>query len=309
MKAILITAYVNPDLDGLACALAYSELLNKLGNNTLAGFIGKIHSEAHYVLKRFNITKPLSLKNADNFKQVILVDASDLNGLEGKIDPFKVREIIDHRIINEANLFPKAKVQIELVGSAATLIAEKYLAANINISKNSAILLASAIISNTLNFKASSCTQRDKEAFQFLNQTALLAKNFWKELFLAKSDLQGKELEKRIKGELAYFSLANKKIGIAQLEIIGVENLIKEREGEIISISENIIQENNFDYFFINAIELEKKYNFFISPDLNTLKFLQKIFPEIILNNSYARRKGLIMRKQIVPLLREKLCT
>ena len=70
-------------------------------------------------------------------------------------------EVVDHRAVNEADKFQNAKIQIEMVGSAATLIAEKFLHATTSTSPESAALLYSAIISNTINFQANVTTDRD----------------------------------------------------------------------------------------------------------------------------------------------------
>ena len=306
MKPILITCYVNPDLDGVAGALAYGEFLQKTGRESVVGIIGEPHDEAKYILDRYNIPYPQKIINADNFDEVVLVDASDLNGLEGNIVPEKVVEIIDHRKINEADKFPNAKVQIELVGSAATLIAEKFIENSINISKESAILLCGAIISNTLNFKGGVTTDRDKKAVEYLNKIALLPDDFWKDLFMAKSDLSGSKLSERIEGDFAWFTFADKKVGIAQIEIVGAEKLIKERIEEIINVLEKIKQDMGLDYIFQNTIELELECNYFISPDLKTQKLLEKVL-NIKFNKAVAKRPNLIMRKQIVPLIKEEL--
>lgn len=306
MKPILITCYVNPDLDGVAGALAYGEFLQKTGRESATGIIGEPHDEAKYILDRYNIPYPQTIINADNFEEVILVDASDLNGLEGNIAPEKVVEIIDHRKINEADKFPNAKVQIELVGSAATLIAEKFIENNINISKESAILLCGAIISNTLNFKGGVTTDRDKKAVEYLNKIALLPDNFWKDLFMAKSDLSGSKLSERIEGDFAWFTFTDKKVGIAQIEIVGAEKLIKERIEEIIKVLEKIKQDMGLDYIFQNTIELELECSYFISPDSKTQRLLEKVL-DIKFNETVAKGPNLIMRKQIVPLIKEEL--
>jgi len=81
MKPILITCYVNPDLDGFASAIAYGEFLKKTGNDVIVGIIGESHVEAKYIQKRFGFEAPQTIPNADDFDEVILVDASDLNGL------------------------------------------------------------------------------------------------------------------------------------------------------------------------------------------------------------------------------------
>lgn len=306
MKEILVTCYVNPDLDGVAGAIAYCEFLKKIGRKAVVGIMGEPHDEAKYILNRFNFLHPRLISNAADFDKVILVDASDLKGLEGNIAPEKVIEIIDHRKINEANEFLNAEIQIELVGSAATLVAERFIKNNISISKESAILLCGAIISNTLNFKGSVTTERDKRAFEHLNKVALLPDNFWQELFVAKSDLSGEKLKKRIEGDFAWFTFADKKIGIAQIEIIGADKLIKERGSEIINILEEIKLEMGLDYIFQNTIELELECNYFISPDIKTQKLLESIL-DVKFDGFIAKRPNLIMRKQIVPLIKEEL--
>jgi len=306
MKPILITSYVNPDLDGVAGVIAYSEFLQKTGINSAIGVMGEIHDEAKYVLDRFNFEYPPVILGSNDFDKVILIDASDLNNLEGNIELEKVIEIIDHRTIHEADKFPNAKAQIELVGSAATLIAEKFIQNNIEISKKSAILLLGAIISNTLNFKGGVTTDRDRKVAEYLNKTAGLPDNFWKELFIAKSDLSGEKLAKQIEGDFVWYSMGGKKVGIAQIEMIGVSRLIKERGDEIIKILNKIKTEMGLNYIFLNTIELKKMENFFITNDENTKKLLEKVL-DVGFDGDVAKREGLIMRKQILPLLKEEL--
>ncbi|MFA5791774.1 MAG: DHHA2 domain-containing protein [Candidatus Paceibacterota bacterium] len=306
MKPILVTSYVNPDLDGIAGVIAYTEFLQKRGKNTVVGIIGEPHDEARYILDRFGFEYPPMIPNADNFDEVILVDTSNLSELEGKIAAEKVIEIIDHRKIHEADKFPKAKAQIELVGAAATLIAEKFMQNKNDISTKSATLLYGSIISNTLNFKGSVATDRDKEAAIWLNKVAKLPEDFWKDLFIAKSDLSGKKLVKRIKNDFAWFVMGDKKVGIAQIEMIGAKKLIEDRSAEIVQVLEKIKEEMNLDFLFQNIIELEDCKNFFITNNVSTKKLLEKVF-NVRFTGITAERPNLIMRKQIVPLLKQEL--
>ncbi len=306
MKPILVTCYVNPDLDGVAGAVAYAEFLQKINTNAVVGIIGELHTEAKYVLDRFGLRYPPIIANTDDLDEVILVDASDLNGLEGKIASSKVIEIIDHRQVHEAHEFTNATVQIELVGAACTLIAEKFMQQNIPISKESAILLYSAIISNTLNFKGTVTTDRDKQAARWLNQTAQLPANFWKELFIAKSDLSGTKLAERIESDFAHFTMGDKKVGIAQIEMIGAQKLVMERSAEILEALEKIKKDMKLDYIFLTTIELEGYKNFFIANDSATKELLEKVLQVRFVGN-IAERPNLIMRKQITPLLKAEL--
>lgn len=306
MKPILVTSYVNPDLDGIAGVIAYAEFLQKRGKNTVVGIIGEPHDEAKYILDHFGFEYPPMIPNADNFDEVILVDASDLIGLEGKIAAEKVIEIIDHRKVHEADKFPKAKAQIELVGAAATLVAEKFMQSKSDISTESATLLYGSIISNTLNFKGSITTNRDKRAAEWLNKVAKLPEDFWKNLFIAKSDLSGKKLSERIKDDFAWFVIGNKKVGIAQIEIIGAKKLVDKRSGEIVEVLEKIKMEMNLDFIFQNTIELEDTKNFFVTSDTKTKELLEKVL-NVRFSGISAEKSQLIMRKQIVPLLKQEL--
>lgn len=303
---ILVTCYVNPDLDGFAGAIAYSEFLQKTGKNAVVGIIGEPQDEAKYIIDHFGFEYPPMIPNADNFAKVILVDTSDLNGLGGKISAEKVIEIIDHRKVHEADKFPKAKAQIELVGAAATLVAEKFIQNNVNISKKSATLVCGAIISNTLNFRKSVTTDRDKVAAEWLNKVAKLPEDFWKDLFIAKSDLSGNKLTERIEGDFAWFVIGGKKVGIAQVEMIGAEKLVNERGGEIAQVLNKIQKEMGLDFIFQNTIELEDTKNFFVAQDSETQKLLEKVL-SVQFTGIVAERPNLIMRKQIVPLLKDEL--
>lgn len=306
-KSILVTCYVDPDLDGVAGAIAYGEFLQKTGVDAVVGIIGEPHDEAKYVLNRFHLEYPQTITNSDGFNEVILVDASDLNGLEGKISPEKVMEIIDHRKVHEADKFPHAKTHIELVGAAATLVAEKFVGNNVDISIESATLLYAAIISNTFNFKGSVTTDRDRAAAEWLNTVAKLPASFWRDVFIAKSDLAGDKLAKRIEDDFAWFVMDDKKVGIAQVEVIGAQKLIAERSGEIIHKLKTIKVNMGLDFVFLNTVELEDTKNFFLAQDIETQDLLEKVLG-VRFTGVVAERTNIVIRKQIVPLLRDELC-
>ncbi len=305
---IIITAYQNPDLDGTACAFGYAEFLQKNNKNAVAAIFGTPHREAQFVLKKFNIPK---LNDAEKIvaevDEIIIVDASDLRGLSDKIDPQKVTEIIDHRKVNEAHKFPQAKVQIELVGSAATLIAEKFYNNQTTISEYSAALLYSAIVSNTVNFQARVTTKRDHKMANWLKTKFTLPKNYTEEMFANKSQFN-KPLKEIIFDDFATLELPNCRLSIAQLEIIKVDNFIKENIIEIKKILNELKKEKTLDLIFLTCIDLEKAFNKFVIIDEPSQKLLEKAL-KIKFNNCIAKKNGILMRKEIVPLIKEILET
>jgi manganese-dependent inorganic pyrophosphatase len=306
MKALLITSYVNPDLDGIACSIAYGEFMQKNNRSVTVSIIGNPQEEAKYVFNRFGFPPLAVIENANDFDEVILVDTSETHMLDNKIAVEKVVEIIDHRQVHEADKFPNAVSQIELVGAASTLVTEKFIQNGVEISKQSATLLYCAIISNTLNFRASVTTHRDKEAAKWLNRTANLPADFWKELFLAKSDLSGNKLVERIEGDFALLDIGGKKIGVAQIEMIGVKKLLDDRGDEVVGALQAIQNKQGLDMVFQNTIELEEPKNYIIAYEPETKQLLEKIL-DIKFEGAVAERPNIIMRKQITPLLKGEL--
>ncbi len=154
MTATLVTPKINPDMDGVASALAYANIYS-----AEAVFFGELQPEPQLVLEKLDMDVEMNVKKA--WDLFVIVDASSLRGMPEVIRREDVVEVIDHRKVDLTQvrrLFPNARIQIELVGAAATLVAERLKEAP---EKELAILIYCAIISNTLNLKSCTTTKRD----------------------------------------------------------------------------------------------------------------------------------------------------
>ena len=302
----LITGYTNPDLDATACAIAYGEFLQKSGQEVVVALFGTPHREAQFALDYFQVASPLNAEGLVNEQtHVILVDASDLRGISEILVPNQVIEIIDHRKVHEADKFPNAKTQIELVGSAATLIAEKFFANNVTISSSSAGLLYSAIISNTVNFQADVTADRDRKMADWLRKNVVIPEGYIKQMFTAKSQFK-KSLKEVIEDDFASFEFNGHTLGVAQLEIVNVQELITTRLPEITAALADIQSERGLEYIFLTAIDLHEATNTFVVIDNKTQKLLEECL-DVAFVDRVAGKQGIMMRKTIVPLIKEKL--
>lgn len=235
---IVVTPKIHPDLDGYACAYAYSEFLNKSGNPAIGISLGDLQKEITFLNQEFNIPRiPNNTEIVTKAEQIILVDASSLKGMPEGIDPTKVNEIIDHRSALEVKrTFPNAKIQIEQIGAAATLIVEKFNKDNVSMSKQATVLLYGAIASNTLNFQASVATEKDKVAFTWLAKSADLSTDLIHRMFIFKSQFDDASFEKQILSDFKEVEINGKLVGIAQLEVVGLKNILGERKTQILQI-------------------------------------------------------------------------
>src|SRR3989344_6542157 len=104
---ILITSYVDPDLDSVACAVAHAEFLNHKGIKAIPGFSGDFNVETKYIADKINFKLPKQISDFNLYEKIIIVDVSDGTLIHKKIDCKNVIGVIDHRKIHQAQVdFP-----------------------------------------------------------------------------------------------------------------------------------------------------------------------------------------------------------
>ena len=307
MKQTVICSYVDPDLDGVACSVGMEELFRARGVDAAAVVIGTPSQEAAWVCERFRIPVPPEGSSRLVDSDVVLVDASDPDDLAASFPIESVVEIIDHRQVHKAGDFPNAsRVQIELVGSCATLVAERLRENKIAPSMGAARLLAGAIISNTIDFRSPGTTDRDRAAFEWLAPFASLPDNFAREMFLAKSDLSGDKLRQALEGDWAEKEFCGTRIGIFQLEAANVEAVVRTRKQEILDVMGACAKEKEFDVTFLNAIDILKGTDTWLALDAATVALLEAAFGRAFVDD-VSTIDAIVMRKRVTLRLKEYL--
>lgn len=300
MNKILVTAKVNPDLDGTSCTLAYSDLLNQTGNSAKGIVSGSPQSEVKYFVEKHNIQIPTRPDEESNsWNEFVLVDASSMKGMPKVVIANKVIELIDHRTGEPEKEFSNAKIQNELIGAAATIVVERFIKADKNIQLDHAKLLYGAIYHNTLNFIATNASQRDRDAVKYLENNFNLNESIIREMFdFATSEVES-DVKTALENDAKEFG-TGWKIGAYQLVVWG-EEVMANKELVENSINELRIK-MGADWSFVNIIDLESKQsNIFTSPEGETV--LSKS-----LGISFEKGWSIlpaILRKQIMPKVNE----
>ena len=200
-KIIVTTGQPFTDIDALACALAYTELLQLEGKNVGTVLPGPLNKSVTEKIKKWKLN--FSIKPGYKNAKYILVDISDPKFFASFVKEKDVIEVFDHRAGFETYWKEKLSnnAKIEMVGSCATLIWEEYNKRmhSKDISEINANLVYTAIASNTLNFQASVTTKKDKKAFKNISKFTNLPKN-WIETYF--KDQEKESLENPIEAIL-----------------------------------------------------------------------------------------------------------
>ncbi len=299
----IVTSYINPDMDGISLMYAYTEYLRKKGERADYYFEGSLKKEVQIILDKFNI----SLNNVDDINaddEIVLVDTNYLRELSKKVKPEKIIEIIDHHNQEDwINKYPNINVHIELIGAAATLVAEMYKNNNVAISRESAILLYYGIISNTMNLKIKLTSKKDIDMANWLKeQVPEITEDVTREIFEKKSEIGDnlrEEMEVEFKDQFMSISWS-----MGQLEVANVDKFLEKYERDIREILMNVSFENRVDYISVNCMDIINGYSIIVANDEKTAKLISEAIG-IQFNDLKAKTDKLISRKEIVKVVRD----
>ena len=298
----VVTTYINPDMDGIALMYAYVEFLMKKGEKASCYFEGTMKKEAEIVLNRFNI-KLDSINKIEDDDQIILVDTNYVSEISKEIKKENIVGIIDHHNrnswLNENN---NIKIQIELIGAASTLVAERFKNENVKISRESAILLYYGIISNTMNLKIKLTSQKDIEMANWLKQqTPEITDEVTSQIFIEKSqigDSLREEMEVEFKDQFMSISWS-----MGQLEVANVDEFLNKYERDIRNVLKTVSEENNVEYISVNCMDIINGYSVIVAENEKTAEIISNAIG-VQFKELKARTDELVSRKEIVKIIR-----
>ena len=299
--SILVFGHKNPDTDTICSAIAYAELKNKLGKDVKAVRLGEINEETKYALNYFKVEKPELVENVAG-REIILVDHNERTQTADGFEEAKVLELIDHHRISNFNVDEPLYARVEPVGCTATIILKLFKENGLIPSKETAGLMLSAIISDTLLFKSPTCTQCDAKAGKELAEIAGVdLKEYGLEMLKAGTALGDKSEAELLNMDMKIFEIDGAKIGVAQVNTVN-EAEVLERKEKLLAEIDNIIAKERLKFFMLAITNiLTNDSAALISGDGNDV--VEKAFGEKV-DSNLVTLKGVVSRKkQIIPPL------
>ena len=299
--SILVFGHKNPDTDTICSAIAYVELKNKLGKDVKAVRLGEINEETKYALNYFKVEKPELVENVAG-REIILVDHNERTQTADGFEEAKVLELIDHHRISNFNVDEPLYARVEPVGCTATIILKLFKENGLAPSKETAGLMLSAIISDTLLFKSPTCTQCDAKAGKELAEIAGVdLKEYGLEMLKAGTALGDKSEAELLNMDMKIFEIDGEKIGVAQVNTVN-EAEVLERKEKLLAEIDNIIAKEGLKFFMLAITNiLTNDSTALVSGNGNDV--IEKAFGEKV-DSNLVTLKGVVSRKkQIIPPL------
>ena len=159
-------------------------------------------------------------------KQIILVDHNEKSQAVDGIGEAEILEIIDHHRLGSLETVSPVYFRNQPLGCTSTIIYQMYQEQRVEIPKEIAGLLLSAIISDTLMFRSPTCTPFDKGVAKRLAEIADVdIEDHAKKMFRAGSDFKNKTTEEIFYQDFKIFHTEDCDFGVAQISAMSGEEL------------------------------------------------------------------------------------
>ena len=308
MENILIFGHKNPDTDSIVSAIVLEKMEKSMGvNNIKACRLGKINKETKYALEYFNVTEPEYIENVNEGQEIMLVDHNGFDQSVNGIEKAKVLKVIDHHNVAESFRTDGPLVYIAMpYGCNSTILAEMCEQNNIEIDREMAGLMLSAIISDTLLFNSPTCTPKDKEIAEKLAQIAEVdIRAYGLNMLKAGTDLSDFAPSELINIDSKTYSTNGVKYQVAQVNTASIEDVLKSKT-EIENAMEEFIKENSEDLFVLLITDiLENNSQILVVGSRKDIA--EKAF-NIKLEDNMAFLPGVVSRKkQVVPVIDQNI--
>jgi manganese-dependent inorganic pyrophosphatase len=271
--------------------------------------LGSINGETEFALHYFQTEAPRLVETVSNeVNTVILVDHNERQQSVSDVDKVRVLEVIDHHRIANFETSGPLFYRAEPVGCTATIILKLFKEHGIEVSKNIAGLMLSAIISDSLLFKSPTCTSEDIMAAKEL---AIIAgvdpEVYGLEMLKAGADLRDKSISQLLSLDAKEFQMGNYKVEIAQVNAVDTNDVLV-KQSELEAAMATIITDKGLDLFVFVVTDILN--NDSIALALGKVSHAIEKAYNVKLVDHKAMLKGVVSRKlQIVPVLTDALKT
>ena len=298
---VLIFGHKNPDTDSI-CSSLVKEILNKKQGckNCKAFRLGEINKETKYALDYLGLKAPELIESVEEGQEVIMVDHNEFNQSVQGIENAKILEVVDHHRISNFETSEPLYYTAKPFGCTSTILYEEFVEKNIEIEKTEAVLMASAIISDTLLLKSPTTTEHDIKA---LNELAKIAgidiQKYGLDLLKAGTDLDDFSEEQLINLDAKSLDKNGVKFVIAQVNTVSIDDVLKRQE-KLEDAINNTIKEKGLSLFVLAITDILNSNSEIIALG-EKANVIEKAFGKKLENNRVFLEGVVSRKKQLLP--------
>ena len=236
-------------------------------------------------------------------KKVIMVDHNEFSQSVEGIQDAHILEVVDHHKFANFQTNEATKIRTEPVGCTSTIVYGLYKEAKIEPDEKTALLMLSAILSDTLLFKSPTCTSRDVEVAKELAKIAKVdnISEYGMEMLVAGTSMAKSSMKEIINQDKKIFPIGDMEIAVAQINTVQIGELVARKE-EIAKEIEHEIGKYGYSLFLFVVTDIINS-NSLVFTYGKEIEIVENAFKKEVVNNEILLENVVSRKKQIIPFL------
>lgn len=236
-------------------------------------------------------------------KKVIMVDHNEFSQSVEGIQDAHILEVVDHHKFANFQTNEATKIRTEPVGCTSTIVYGLYKEAKIEPDEKTALLMLSAILSDTLLFKSPTCTSRDVEVAKELAKLAKVdnISEYGMEMLVAGTSMAKSSMKEIINQDKKIFPIGDMEIAVAQINTVQIGELVARKE-EIAKEIEHEIGKYGYSLFLFVVTDIINS-NSLVFTYGKEIELVENAFKKEVVNNEILLENVVSRKKQIIPFL------
>lgn len=178
-------------------------------------------------------------------KKAILVDHNERGQSISGIEDIEILEIIDHHRVADVTTMAPLYFRVEPVGCTCTIVARIFEEQKVEIPKELAGIMLSAIISDTLLFHSPTCTPYDEEtAYKLAKVAGVDINSFGMKMIKAGSNIQEQSPDRIMNMDRKKFTFGKYRVSISQINTGDFDGFFKIYQDTVAEMERMVAEEN-----------------------------------------------------------------
>ncbi|MFN7222896.1 MAG: manganese-dependent inorganic pyrophosphatase [Paracoccaceae bacterium] len=301
----LVFGHKSPDTDSTGSPIIWAWYLNATGTPAKPVLLGEPNTEAAFVLKHWNLTKPEIISNVTADDKVVIVDTNNPAELPASINDAKIQAIIDHHML-VGGIKTKNPIDITIRPLACTATIMHDLMGDLIASAPREIkgAMLSCILSDTLEFRSPTTTPHDRAiAEKLAADLGVSIADLATAMFEAKSDVSAFSDAALLRMDSKEYSVAGKELRVSVLETTAPKVLL-DRKASLMASMEAVAKEDGADQVLLFVIDILREEATLLVPNDFVKQMAEASFGCTVTGDTVVLPGIMSRKKQIIPSLK-----
>jgi manganese-dependent inorganic pyrophosphatase len=204
------------------------------------------------LLSRANLLNPQR-------RRVVLVDHAEQGQSVPGVEAAEIVEILDHHHIGSIETTIPVRATFDPVGSTATLVTERFRQNGMEPSRETALLLLGAVLSDTVILNSPTTTERDRAVVDYFQRSlGIDAREFGREMFEANADISDIPAEEVVTRDAKHYEAeGGETLCIAQIETVG--SGVLERRKELLDAMDAVRERRDYVSYVLMITDIAEQ--------------------------------------------------